>query len=159
RRVLCLVALNRDADAVRATEQLAGIRWNVGTVHGDLPMRTALGLTRLRAGDRAGAAAAALEAAGLLEHLMPSYHGYVFDPAGTADVLLQLLERPAGAADARWSRALQVTLKSLRRMARVFPIARPWLALLTGRAHRVAGKSAAARAQWQVAVRLGEEFA
>ena len=133
RRVLSLLALGRDAEAIAAAEELAGLRWNVGTVHGDLPLATVQALTRLRAGDTAGAEQAALQAAALLEKLMPSYHGYVFDATGTAEVLLQLLEQPggrAGAAGAARKRALRATLGALRRLARVFPIARPSLARL-----------------------------
>jgi len=133
RRVLCLLALDRDAEAIAAADELAGLRWNVGTVHGDLPLATVQALTRLRAGDATGAEQAALQAAALLKKLMPSYHGYVFDAAGTAEVLLQLLEQPggrAGAAGAARKRALRATLGALRRLARVFPIARPSLARL-----------------------------
>jgi hypothetical protein len=161
RRVLCLLVLGRDAEAATATEQLAGIRWNVGTVHGDLPMRTVRALTQLRAGDTAGAEQSALEAAALLEKLMPAYHGYVFDASGTADVLLQLLEQPGGqegAAGAARLRALRAALGALRRLARVFPIGRPWLALTRGRAKQLAGKRAAARAEWQTAIELGERL-
>jgi tetratricopeptide (TPR) repeat protein len=162
RRVLCLLALGRDAEAAAATEQLAGIRWNVGTVHGDLPMRTVRALTQLRAGDAAGAERSALEAAALLEKLMPAYHGYVFDAAGTADVLLQLQEQPGGRdgpAGAKRMQGLRAALGALRRLARVFPIARPWLALLGGRAKHLEGKTEAALAQWQSAVTLGERLA
>ena len=155
RRVHCLLMLGRDAEAATATEELAGLRWNVGTVHGDLPLHAVRALTSLRAGDRAGAERAALEAAALLEKLMPSYHGYVFDAVGTADVLIQLLDEPSAAR----TRGLRAALGALRRLARVFPIARPWLALLSGRAKRLAGKSEAALAQWQTAVALGERFA
>ena len=133
RRVLSLLALGRDAEAIAAAEELAGLRWNVGTVHGDLPLVTVQALTRLRAGDTAGAEQAALQAAALLEKLMPSYHGYVFDATGTAEVLLQLLEQPGGrtgAAGAARKQALRATLGALRRLARVFPIARPSLARL-----------------------------
>jgi tetratricopeptide (TPR) repeat protein len=161
RRVLCLLALGRDALALAATEELAGIRWNVGTVHGDLPMRTAQGLTRLRAGDLAGAEQAALEAGALLEKLMPAYHGYVFDASGTADVLLQLLEQPGGQEDARGAaraRALRAALGALSRLARVFPIGRPWLALMRGRAKQLAGKPEAAGKEWQTAIELGDRL-
>jgi tetratricopeptide (TPR) repeat protein len=162
RRVHCLLVLGRDDEAAAATEQLAGIRWNVGTVHADLPLRTVQALTRLRAGDAAGAERAALEAGALLEKLMPAYHGYVFDATGTAGVLLQLLERPggqAGASGAARARALRAVLGALRRLARVFPIARPWLALMRGRAKRLAGKHEPARVEWQTAVELGERLA
>ncbi|HMA41062.1 MAG TPA: AAA family ATPase [Gemmatimonadales bacterium] len=162
RRVHCELVLGHDAEAATAAEQLAGLRWNVGTVHGDLPLRSVQGLTRLRAGDPAGAEDAALEAAALLKKVMPAYHGYVFDAAGTADVLLQLLEQPGGRdgpAGAKRMRGLRAALGALRRLARVFPIARPWLALLGGRAKRLEGKTEAAHAQWQAAVALGERLA
>jgi class 3 adenylate cyclase/tetratricopeptide (TPR) repeat protein len=161
RRVLCLHVLGQDAEAAAATEELAALRWNAGTVHGDLPLRTARALTGLRAGDQAGAERAALEAAALLEKLMPAYHGYVFDAAGTADVLIQLLEQPGGAAGpagAARTRALRHAMGALRRLARVFPIARPWLALLKGRAQRLQGHREAAIAQWRAAIALGERF-
>lgn len=162
RRVHCELVLGRDAEAATAAEQLAGLRWNVGTVHGDLPLRAVQGLTQLRAGDPAGAEEAALEAAALLKKVMPAYHGYVFDAAGTADVLLQLLEQPGGRdgpAGAKRMRGLRAALGALGRLARVFPIARPWLALLGGRAKRLEGKTEAAHAQWRTAVALGERLA
>jgi class 3 adenylate cyclase/tetratricopeptide (TPR) repeat protein len=161
RRVLCLYVLGRDAEAAAATEQLAGLRWNVGTVHGDLPLRTARALTGLRTGDPTGAERAALEAAGMLEKLMPAYHGYVFDAAGTAEVLIQLLARPGameGPAGAARTRALRHALGALRRLARVFPIARPWQALMRGRERRLRGHGEAAVKQWRAALALGERL-
>lgn len=161
RRVLCCLALGRDAEAAAATEQLEGLRWNVGTVHGDLPLRMVRAMTALRAGDRTGAERAAIEAAALLDKLMPAYHGYVFDATRTADVLLWILEQPGarrGTAGAARERALRASLGALRRLARVFPIARPWLALLRGRTKRLAGKGDAALAQWRTAAALGERL-
>lgn len=161
RRALCLLVLGRDAEASTAAEELAGLRWNAGTVHGDLPLCTVQGLTRMRAGDPAGAEQAALRAGALLEKLMPAYHGYVFDASGTADVLLQLLERPRGtdgAAGATRARALRAALGALRRLARVFPIGRPWLALMRGRAKQLDGKHEAARAEWRRAVEIGDRL-
>jgi class 3 adenylate cyclase/tetratricopeptide (TPR) repeat protein len=161
RRALSLLALGRDTEAAAAAEQLAELRWNVGTVHGDLPLRTVRALTGLATGDQEGAERAALEAAGLLEKLMPAYHGYVFDAVGIADVLLALLEQPGGrdgAAGAARARALRHALGALRRLARVFTIARPWLALMRGRAKQLAGKRDAAKEQWRAAVELGERL-
>lgn len=161
RQVLCHLALGQDADALSGSEELVALRWNAGTVHGDLPVRTVRGLTALRAGDLATAERAALEAAVILEKLTPAYHGYVFDAAGTAEVLLQLLERsdratePASAVLKR-ERALRSALRGLKRLARVFPIGRPWLAYLEGRRDRLRGKGASAVVAWRKALALGD---
>jgi tetratricopeptide (TPR) repeat protein len=160
RRVLCLLALARDDEISRGIEEILTLRWNVGTVHGDLPVRTLLGLGALRTGDTATAERVALEAAAMLETLVPAYHGYVFDAAGTVDVLLQLAERQdaAGEAGAARTRGLRSAFGALRRLARVFPIGRPWLALLQGRAERLRGRPEAALRLWRTTVALGERL-
>ncbi len=98
RRVLSLLALGKDADAVAGVETLATLRWNVGTVHGDLPLSTLRVLTALRMGDVATGRRVGLDGSRMLAKLNPAYHGYVFDAAGISDGLLQILET-RGAVD------------------------------------------------------------
>jgi hypothetical protein len=77
-------------------------------------------------------------------------------------LLLQLQEQSGGRdgpAGAKRMQGLRAALGALRRLARVFPIARPWHALLGGRAKHLEGKTEAALAQWQNAVTLGERLA
>ena len=151
RRVLSLLALGKDADAVAGVETLATLRWNVGTVHGDLPLSTLRVLTALRMGDVATSRRVALDASRMLAKLKPAYHGYVFDAAGISDGLLQILETPGAVENssvAELTSALGAALGALKRLARVFPIGRPWLSLLGGRAERHRGRPDRAIAAW-----------
>ncbi len=161
RRVLSLLALGEDAAALQGVEALTTLRWNVGTVHGDLPLSTLRVLTALRVGDVATARRVAIDASRMLAKLNPAYHGYVFDAAGISDALLQILETP-GAADAtsvaELTDALGNALGALKRLARVFPIGRPWQSLLAGRAERHRGRPDRAFAAWHTAVTLGEQL-
>src|SRR5262249_31132833 len=130
RRIISLLALGDEAQATIGLQMVASLRWNVGTVHGDLPLATLRVLTALRRGEVAAALLVALEASRMLARLKPAYHGYVFDAAGVSDGLLQLLETSHETASPSTSDLmgpLAASLGALKRLARVFPIGRPWL--------------------------------
>ena len=66
--------------------------------------------------------------------------------------------RRTNSSAAELTSALGASLGALKRLARVFPIGRPWLSLLAGRAERHRGHPDRAIAAWHKAITLGEQL-
>jgi tetratricopeptide (TPR) repeat protein len=153
RAILCLLALGRDAEAAARLAEINGLQWDAGPTHSELPLCTLRALVAERAGDPDAALAAARDGAAILAKLTPAFHENLIDASGVTDVLLRLLERADGVGrKVEALRALKPALAALRRVARVFPIARAWLALHEGRAERVRGREERAQRRWRDAV-------
>jgi class 3 adenylate cyclase/tetratricopeptide (TPR) repeat protein len=149
-RALVLLRLGRPEEAAELLEESPVVRGEEAVAADAIYGGGILAVARLRCGERDAARDAAEAALGRIASTRPMV-GYIMEGyAGAAEVLLALWAEPGGGSSEAADRASRACA-ALRRFARVFPIARPRAAMLSGREDWQLGRRRALR-RWRRAL-------
>ncbi len=162
-RSMILIRMGRIPEALLALEESRTLPAEVVGI-GDAILRAGLLAEVHRArGDRAAAREAADEALRLIGKRPPIVSYTLEGYAGAAETYLDLWDRAGGGRSTpearRLAGAARRAVAALRRLARVFPVARPRAWLHRGSARWLAGSPGPARAAWRRSLRAAEGLA